>query len=270
MGTGSSTGATRLWDRTRQAAMAEIYDTAMRLFIEQGFEATTIDQIARRVGISRRSFFRYFGTKEDIICGDLDVIGPELAAALDAQPVDAPLWEALRDAFVTVVGAEDSQHALTIHRLVHDTPSLRARRLEKQLRWHDVLVPRVAARLTSGPGSSAGAASGSSASGAVADGSASGAPGTYAPGARPHDPGATALVGSVIACADAAIEAWLARDGDADLVALFDEAIAAVRLTPYRQRGALQGRPRAPGRLAPRCSVSVPADAAYQRRERGW
>ncbi|MET9881428.1 TetR family transcriptional regulator [Actinacidiphila glaucinigra] len=225
MGTESSVGATRLWDRTRQAAMTEIYDTALRLFTEQGFEATTIDQIAREVGISRRSFFRYFGTKEDIICGDLDTIGPELAAALDAQPADTPVWQALRDAFAAVVGAQNSPDTLAAHRLVHVTPSLRARRLEKQLRWHEALIPRVSARLNG-----VGCVASDAAPSTVTDRSASGAPGTtYTPASTPHAPGAMALVGSVIACADAALEAWLARDGEADLVALFDEAIATVR-----------------------------------------
>ena len=47
-----------LWQRSRQAAYAEITSTAMRLFLEQGFEHTTIDQIVAEAGISRRSFFR--------------------------------------------------------------------------------------------------------------------------------------------------------------------------------------------------------------------
>ncbi|MFX6226362.1 helix-turn-helix domain-containing protein, partial [Acinetobacter baumannii] len=56
-----------LWERSRRAAYAEISGIAMRLFLDQGFEQTTIDQIAAAAGISRRSFFRYFGTKEDVL-----------------------------------------------------------------------------------------------------------------------------------------------------------------------------------------------------------
>ena len=72
-----------LWARSRQAAYAEITAIAMGLFLEQGFEQTTIDQIAAKAGISRRSFFRYFGTKEDIVLGDLAADGERMRDALE-------------------------------------------------------------------------------------------------------------------------------------------------------------------------------------------
>ncbi len=196
METETGGGTSRLWDRSRQAAMTEIYDTAVRLFTEHGFEGTTIDQIAREVGISRRSFFRYFGTKEDIVCGDLESMGRDLAAALEAQPAGSSPWQALRETFVTTYPAHEPPQALTVYRLMRETPSLRARHLEKRLRWQDRLVPLVAARLGGGPGAAL---------------------------------RATALVSSAIACTDAALDAWLAAGGDADLVALYDEAVAAIR-----------------------------------------
>ena len=76
-----------LWERSRQAAYAEITAVAMRLFLEQGFEQTTIDQIAATAGISRRSFFRYFGTKEDVVLGDLARDGERVREALAAVPL---------------------------------------------------------------------------------------------------------------------------------------------------------------------------------------
>ncbi|MFF7637863.1 helix-turn-helix domain-containing protein [Kitasatospora sp. NPDC008050] len=61
---GTATGApATLWDRTRQLASREILDTALRLFTEQGYDETTIAQIAREAGVSQRTLFRYFGPR---------------------------------------------------------------------------------------------------------------------------------------------------------------------------------------------------------------
>lgn len=54
---------------------AEIAAVAVRLFQEQGFEKTTVDQIAAEAGLSRTSFFRYFATKEDVVLGHLEELG---------------------------------------------------------------------------------------------------------------------------------------------------------------------------------------------------
>src|SRR5579862_1691044 len=82
----------------RRAVQAEIAGKAMELFLEQGFDRTTIDQVAAAVGMSGRSVFRYFATKEDMVLGDMLEIGRDLAAALEARPAEEPAWEALRRA----------------------------------------------------------------------------------------------------------------------------------------------------------------------------
>src|ERR1044072_4048182 len=96
-------GPSGLRQRTPRAVQAEIAGTAMRLFLEHGFEATTMEQIAGEIGISRRSLFRYFGTKEDIVLGDHAENGRTLRAALEARPADEPPWEALRAALKALV-----------------------------------------------------------------------------------------------------------------------------------------------------------------------
>ena len=88
----------KLWTRTRQAVYAEIARTAMELFLERGFEATTIDDIATAAGISRRSFFRYFGTKEDIVLGDLAAQGELIRKELEARPASEDAWTAMINA----------------------------------------------------------------------------------------------------------------------------------------------------------------------------
>jgi TetR/AcrR family transcriptional regulator, regulator of mycofactocin system len=76
--------------RTRKKARTRlaIQDAALDLFAEQGFEATTVEQIAQRADVSPSSFFRYFGTKADIILSDHDTQLGQLCAAVRNQPKD--------------------------------------------------------------------------------------------------------------------------------------------------------------------------------------
>lgn len=188
-----------LWERQRAAAQAEIERAALALFLDQGFEATTIDQIVTAVGISRRSFFRYFGTKEDVVLGDLVARGSAIAEALAARPREEEPWDALRAAMHTSAETTmpDQQDAFLLGRMLFETPSLRARHLEKRLRWQEMLVPLIAVRLPGCPQSATLRAS--------------------------------AIVSSALACLDAASQAWIASDGAADLAELYDEAVEAVR-----------------------------------------
>jgi AcrR family transcriptional regulator len=96
----------KLWTRTRQAVYAEITRTAMELFLRHGFEATTIDDIATAAGISRRSFFRYFGTKEDIVLGDLAARGELIRKELEGRPADEDAWTALLNALRAAPGLD--------------------------------------------------------------------------------------------------------------------------------------------------------------------
>ncbi|WP_338785161.1 TetR family transcriptional regulator [Streptomyces sp. DG1A-41] len=85
-----------LRERMRATVHAEVVDVALRLFIEQGFDRTTVDQIAAESGLSRASLFRYFGTKEDMVLVGLEGTGRQIAEALAARPDDERPWEALR------------------------------------------------------------------------------------------------------------------------------------------------------------------------------
>lgn len=188
-----------LWNRTRQAVYGEIAQTAMELFLTRGFEATTIDDIAQAAGISRRSFFRYFGTKEDIVLGDLASKGELAARALAERPADEDPWAALRNAFHEIKDeAYDAETMLKVSRMMYETPSLRARHIEKHLQWQATLVPEVRRRLGSDPDDHL-------------------------------DVRAEALVACAITCLDVAGEAWTRTDGSVPLEDLFDSAAAALR-----------------------------------------
>lgn len=185
-----------LWERSRQAVYGEITRVAMRLFLDQGFEQTTIDQIAAAAGISRRSFFRYFGTKEDVLLGDLARDGERVRDALRDIPSEVGPWDALRRALASVhARAQSSDDLLKIARMMYDTPSLRSRSAEKHLHWHALLLPDIRGRL----------------------------------GQDADELGATAIIAAAIACLDTAGEAWARSGGTLDLADLYDRAVAAVR-----------------------------------------
>jgi AcrR family transcriptional regulator len=192
---------TTLWDRSRQVAVQAILNTAVRLFAEQGYEQTTIAQIAREAGISQRSLFRYFGTKEDLVCGDQDALGELLMQTVERQPPEMSAWDAVRAGFEVLLTANHTpERALELSRLIFETPSLHARYIEKRLRWQTALVPTVQVRLgtASGPG---------------------------------PDVRAKAIIATTFACADTATELWVAHDGQLDPAALYDQCLAAVRGT---------------------------------------
>ncbi|UOE21954.1 TetR family transcriptional regulator [Thermobifida halotolerans] len=175
----------------------------MALFLERGFEATTVDQIAEAAGISRRSFFRYFATKEDVVLGDLIDRGHRVHSALTARPAEEEPWTAVRAAFLALRDeARDSVGTeLRIARMLFQTPSLRARHLEKHLAWQEMLTPELARRLRT--------LEGLEETDAI------------------HR--AAAIIATALACLDVATETWVRRNGTVPLEDLWDEAVAAVR-----------------------------------------
>ncbi len=204
---------------------------AMDLFVRNGYEATTIDEIAAAAGMSRRSFFRYFGSKEDVVLGHLDALGTALAEALAERPADEDAWTALRRAFDTLIAhqSNDSQAALALRQILDGNPGLQARNLEKQCRWHDRLAPQVAARLSSPATGSADTgptdnnAAGAGGEGATNAGDSQAGAGPTA-GARP-----AAVIGAALACMEAANRAWMATDGRTPLATILDDVMRTVR-----------------------------------------
>ena len=89
---------------------------ALRLFTEQGFDETPIEQIAAEAGVSRRTFFRYFDSKSSVLWSTFDTEVDRIRALLDAMPPDLPVMQAVRQA---VVAAN--------HYRAQDVPELRAR-----------------------------------------------------------------------------------------------------------------------------------------------
>src|ERR1700722_17694357 len=71
---------------------------ALRLFTEQGLENTTIEQISAEAGVSKRTFFRYFGSKASVLWSEFDAEVDTIRAALAGVPAGMPMMDGLRRA----------------------------------------------------------------------------------------------------------------------------------------------------------------------------
>src|SRR6476659_6944638 len=85
---------------TPSAARTDVVAAALELFERQGFEATSVEQIAQAAGISRSTFFRQFGGKDDVVFADHELLLDGLRAYL-AEPHDNP-WAAVCEASLWV------------------------------------------------------------------------------------------------------------------------------------------------------------------------
>jgi AcrR family transcriptional regulator len=127
----------------------ELTAAAVRLFTEHGFAETTARDIAQAVGVSERTFFRYFTSKDDVILGALDEIGVQLASRLAARPANEAPFRALRRSFdlMTEIVAKEPEWSLAMLELTRQVPSLRARQVEKQDKWATQLADVLADRM---------------------------------------------------------------------------------------------------------------------------
>lgn len=121
-------GPTRsLQERRRTATRYDIALAAVTLFEEQGFENTTVEQIAGRAGVSLRTFYRYCAGKDEAVTSEL-VGGPRDLAERIAARRHLPLLQAIHDGFVESVRSSASAEAdhRKILGLILTTPALRA------------------------------------------------------------------------------------------------------------------------------------------------
>ncbi len=133
----SEDGSKRIGLRERKKAKtrAAIQEQALRLFLEQGYNETTVEQIAEAAEVSPSTFFRYFQTKEDVVL--YDVLDPVLLAAFRAQPAALSPIQALRGALRAVFGgmpAEEMEVSRERARLMQSVPELRSRVLDELAR----------------------------------------------------------------------------------------------------------------------------------------
>jgi len=191
--TDSSTSLARpgLRERKKARTRATIRACALRLFREQGYDATTIEQIIDAADVSETAFFRYFPAKEDVVLDD--GYDPMLIEALQAQPPEVPPVQALRAAFAAVfAGMTARQQAEQNERitLTLTVPRLRAAMLDQVSQAMQLLARAMAERA----------------------------------GRRPDDFIVRTIAGAIVGAA-MAVSASVTDDPDADLATLIDRAI---------------------------------------------
>jgi AcrR family transcriptional regulator len=187
-------------ERKRRLVADELRDAALMLLATRGFDAVTVDDIVATAGMSRRTFFRYFASKEDVVVRFIADMGADVIAGLAAQPRTEPPSVALRHAiWVPLSGCADqpdhAERSRIVVRLILDTPALEARWLEHQIQWRAGLTTGLAARL----------------------------------GLDPHaDPYPRMAAGMAMLALDAVLQQWKPGDDEDRLAQLTDEAFAVV------------------------------------------
>ncbi len=183
-GVSSTTGATPaegLRERRKRHTRERIVAEGLRLFAEQGYAATTCEQIAAAADVSPATFYRYFPTKEDVVLRD--EYDPVLVAALEqAPPGEHPLDSVVR-VVTDVLARSDAAETDTIRdrtRLILGTPALRARMSEQDENTRSMIVPSVARQL----------------------------------GLPPDDVRVEVLAAGIVAALHVGIERWAGGDGD--------------------------------------------------------
>ncbi|WP_433872453.1 mycofactocin system transcriptional regulator [Saccharopolyspora sp. CA-218241] len=190
-----TSGPTGRPGRRRATSRAELEHVAFELFAEQGFERTTIDDIARAASIARRTFFHYFASKNDVPWGAFDEQLRWLREELDRYGPDVPLMEVIRRVLVDFnrVPPEEAPWHRRRMELLLRVPALQAHSTLRYQAWRQVIAEFVGRRL-----------------------------------GEPVDALAPqAIAYAVLGVALAAYEQWLDRD-DAELVALLDTAVRAL------------------------------------------
>ncbi len=131
----------------KQQTRKAIQEQALRLFLADGFESTTVERIADAAGVSHMTFFRHFPTKESVVTDD--DFDPLIAALIRDRPAgEAPLT-AIRRAIVGVLRALPAQEQDAIRvrtRLMVQTPALRARLWQNQISTQELFAAALAER----------------------------------------------------------------------------------------------------------------------------
>ncbi|HEY1665096.1 MAG TPA: mycofactocin system transcriptional regulator [Trebonia sp.] len=186
------TGGTGHPGRRRATSRAELEQVAFTLFAARGFDATTVDEIAAAAGIGRRTFFRYFPSKNDIPWGAFEDELERMRIRLKACPPEVPLADAIRVALIDFNRVTPEQVPLHRRRmeLILRVPTLLAHSTLRFTAWREVVAEFVAERT----------------------------------GRRQDDLAPQAVAHAVLGVAIAAYEHWL-DDPGSDLPALLDDAM---------------------------------------------
>ena len=136
-------------DQGSSLVRRRIADAGRELFLAQGYEQTTVESIAERAGVARRTFFRYFRSKDDVIFADHDRIAQVLAAhlaALDDLPPVRAVCSGARMIFRSY--AEHPEVSVQRYRLVRSVPALRDREIASVAQYTRLFARYLSSRLS--------------------------------------------------------------------------------------------------------------------------
>lgn len=143
--------STSVRERSREVFRVELAREAVGLFVDHGFDGITVEELAKQLGISRATFFRYFGSKEDVVVVSTERSGADYAEALSQADVadDASAWTLLRAAFQPAAHTADSDpdRLRARLRMITANPVLKARIAEKRSLQVDEVAAALAARI---------------------------------------------------------------------------------------------------------------------------
>jgi AcrR family transcriptional regulator len=142
----TSVAAESLRTRKRRETRDRISQAALDLFLTRGFDATTVEDIAHAAEVSKRSFFDYFPTKEDVLFAWQDEFGAAFAKAIAARPPSEPPVKVVEEALVATVALAAYPRVYAIDELIRNTPALHARDYLKYARLEATLAEALIAR----------------------------------------------------------------------------------------------------------------------------
>ena len=128
-----------LRERKRRETLQRIAEVGLKLFLANGYEATTLDEIAEAAGISRRTFFYYFKSKDEILLAHLGSYADALKASVLENASAAMPLDIARDAMLKLAARIQSSQMLAVARLIRENEALRDRRLARHLQLEQAL-----------------------------------------------------------------------------------------------------------------------------------
>jgi AcrR family transcriptional regulator len=197
-----------------QATERAMREAALRLMGERGYEATSTDDIARAAGVSPRTFFNYFATKEDVVFVPRDILPGLVGAELRKRPLDEDLATSMVAAltgvfeqFAQFVGTDAAALVRAQVRLVLTEPSIRRITFERRMNFEDAVWKVVQER-----------------------------------GVAPQDLAARATVTTVVSLTFLGLMEWASSDDDETLLAVVARSLLAAP-HPSRIAAGLTGPP---------------------------
>lgn len=138
--------------RKRRQTRERIVNAALQLFSEKGFDSVTVDEIAATADVSKRSFFDYFPTKEDVIFAWQDDFGKALADAIAARPARESPVLTVEEALTACIATAANPASLAVDRLIRSTPALKERDYVKYTRLEQTIAEALMLRERSSRG----------------------------------------------------------------------------------------------------------------------